>query len=301
MLPTSRSTLRPSRSETFPYTEKVFFYGEVPVMYFDSGGSGPCILFVHGLGGNLTHFEYLAKPFEKQGFRVCGLDMPGFGLSGKPHREYRVPYLSGAILKLLDHLKIESATLCGHSLGGLVCSDAALRAPQRVDRLVLLSSAGLFKMPLPFRLAARTIMRQGLLAPALEYNARRLLDLVFSERNARTERFIEQSTTRPDSRFVQDLARVMVAAKRDLTSYHLLDDVTRLKMPTLVIWGGKDRLLPFKDVPGWASKLPDGELEVIERCGHMSLIEDPDRVIARMRAFFARSSSVSPAMVSRAS
>jgi pimeloyl-ACP methyl ester carboxylesterase len=295
--------LKPSRSETFHYPEKVFFYGDVPTVYFDSGPAKkrPTLLFVHGLGGNLTHFEYLAAPLQADGYRVCGLDLPGFGLSGKPHREYTIPYLSGAILKLMDHLGIERATLIGHSLGGLVVADAALRAPQRVERLVLLSSAGLFKMPLPLRLAARTFMRKGLLATALERNARRLLDLVFSESNHRTERFIEQSTTRPDNRFVLDLARVMSSARKDLTSYHLLHEVDRLKMPTLVIWGGRDRLLPFKEVPAWASRLPDGELEVIEKCGHMSMIEDPERVLRRIRAFFARSSTDSPAMVSRAS
>jgi len=277
-------------------------YQDVPLQYFDSGHKHrPTVVFVHGLGGNLTHFEYLAKPLEKDGYRVCGLDLPGFGLSGKPHREYTVEYLSDAVLALLDHLEVDEATLCGHSLGGLVVADAGLRVPHRVDRLVLISSAGLFKMPLPMRLVARTIMRRGLLAPALELNARRLLDLVFAQSNPRTERFIEQSTTRPDDRFVGDLARVMAAARRDLTSYHLLDQPGRLKMPTLVIWGMNDRLLPFKEVPGWASKLPNGELEVIERCGHMPLIEEPERVLTRMRTFFASSSAGSRATASRAS
>ena len=297
--------LKPSRSETFHYTEQVFIHGdEVPLMYFDSGQTRrrrPTLLFVHGLGGNLTHFEYLAKPFEKEGWRVCGLDLPGFGLSGKPHRSYSMEYFSSAILALMDHLGVDTATLIGHSLGGMVCADAALRAPQRIERQVLISPAGLFRMPLPLRLAARTIMRPGLLAPAFEYNARRLLDLVLAESNHRTERFIEQSISRPDDRFVKDLARVMAAAKRDLTSYHLLHEGARLKMPTLVIWGARDRLLPFKEVPAWTRSLPNGELEVLERCGHMSMIEDPDAVLDRMRAFFARSSAASPATASRAS
>ena len=287
--------LHPSRSETFPYRERVFHYEGVPIAYFDGGrpaqANGETLLFVHGLGANLTHFEYVAPPLEADGYRVCGLDLPGFGLSGKPHREYTVQYLSNAILRLMNHLGIERATLAGHSLGGLVVSDAALRAPQRVDRLVLISSAGLFRMPLPIRMAARTILKPGWVAPALEYNARRLLDLVFSERNERTERFIQQSVSRPDARFCPELARVLCSASRDLTSYHLLRDVGRLKMPTLVIWGGRDRLLPFKPVPKWTKRLPDGELEVIERCGHMPIIEDPDRVVHRMRTFLRRRSS----------
>jgi pimeloyl-ACP methyl ester carboxylesterase len=276
-------------------------------MYFDSGGRAgqKTLCFVHGMGGNLTHFEYLAPPLQAEGWRVCGLDLPGFGLSGKPHREYTIPYLSGAVLGLLDHLKIKRAALVGHSLGGLVSADVSLRAPERVERLVLISTAGLFKMPLPLRLAARTMVKEGWVAWALEKNARRILKLVFSAANPRTEKFVEQSTTRPDLRFVQDLARVMVAAKRDLTSVHLLDETHRLQHPTLVIWGGNDRLLPSKNVEAWTRALPDGELEVIQNCGHMSLIEEPERVLHRMRRFLARASKSSSigsrAMASRAS
>jgi pimeloyl-ACP methyl ester carboxylesterase len=287
--------LYPSRSEHFPYEERTFMYGDTPVMSFDAG-AGPAILFVHGLGCNLSHFEHVAPPLVDAGYRVCGLDLPGFGLSGKPRRDYSIRWLSGAVTALLDHLGIPSATLAGHSLGGLVCADAALAdhgtGRSRVERLVLISSAGLFQMPLPFQWVARTIMRPGLVAAALERNARRLLEKrVFEERNEKVERFIEQSVTRPDPRFVHDLARVMWSLRKDLTSYHLFDEVHRLTMPTLVIYGERDRLLPTKSVPKWATKLPAGELEVIERCGHMPIIEKPEQVVARMKAFLARTSA----------
>ena len=286
-----KKPLYPSRSEHFPYPERTFMYGDTPVMAFDAG-AGPAIVFVHGLGANLTHFEHVAPPLVAAGFRVCGLDMPGFGLSGKPRRDYSIRWLSGAVFALMDHLGIATATLAGHSLGGLVCADAALHDPSRVERLVLISSAGLFQMPLPFQWVARTIMRPGLVAPALERNARRLLEKrVFEERNEKVERFIEQAVTRPDSRFVRDLARVMWSLRKDLTSYHLFDEVHRLTMPTLVIYGGRDRLLPTGSVPKWATKLPAGELEVIERCGHMPIIEKPEQVVGRMKAFLARTSA----------
>ncbi len=288
-----RKQLFPNRSEHFPYREQTFDYGGTPVMHFDAG-SGPAIVMVHGLGCNLTHFEHVAPPLVAAGFRVCGLDMPGFGFSGKPRRRYSIRWLAGAVTSLMDHLGIASATLAGQSLGGLVVADAALHEPARVERLVLISSAGLFQMPLPFQWVARTIMRPGLVAAALERNARRLLEKrVFEERNERVERFIEQSVTRPDPRFVKDLARIMWSLRKELTSYHLFDQVERLTMPTLVIYGGRDRLLPTKSVPTWAGKLPAGELEVIERCGHMPIIEKPEQVVARMQAFLARTSAVS--------
>jgi pimeloyl-ACP methyl ester carboxylesterase len=293
--------LFPSRSEHFPYRERTFLYdGSIPLMYFDAG-SGPAVVLVHGLGANLTHFEHVAPPLVRAGYRVCGLDLPGFGLSGKPRRRYTVRWLARAVTSLMDHLDIPSATLAGHSLGGLVCADAALNERDRVDRLVLISSAGLFQMPLPFQWMARTILRPGLVAAALERNARALLEKrVFEERNEKVERFIEQSVSRPDPRFVADLTRVMWSMRHELTRYHLFDRVERLTMPTLVMYGGSDKLLPTQRVPGWARRLPAGELEVIERCGHMPIIEKPEQVVMRMKAFLRRTASSPLATPARA-
>jgi pimeloyl-ACP methyl ester carboxylesterase len=294
--------LRPSRSETFPYPERVFLYEGVPIMCFDSGHKRrPTILFVHGLGSNQTTFEYVAGMMEHRGFRVCGLDLPGFGLSGKPVRDYTVSFFSGAVIALMDQLGLDQVVLCGHSLGGLVVADAAMRAPGRVADLVLISPAGLFKMHWPARLAARMIMRPTLLAPLFEKNAKRILEWVYGTRNERTERFIEQSLTRPDPRFCLDLARVMAATKRDLTSYHLFGHEEKLAMPTLVIWGGRDRLLPSGRVAAWTRRLPNGTLEVLEQCGHMSIIEDPEGVVAALTAFLRKSSLTSRGQVSQAS
>jgi pimeloyl-ACP methyl ester carboxylesterase len=289
-----KKALYAARSEHFPYDERTFMYGHTPVMHFDAG-AGPAIVLVHGLGANLTHYEYVAPALVAAGHRVCGLDMPGFGHSGKPHREYSIRWLAGAVTALMDHLGIARATLVGHSLGGLVVADAALHDTSRVERLALISSAGLFQMPLPFQWVARTIMRPGLVAAALERNARRLLEKrVFEERNDKVERFIEQALTRPDPHFVRDLARVMWSLRKDLVTYHLFDEVERLTMPTLVIYGGRDRLLPTKSVPTWAGKLPVGELEVIERCGHMPIIEKPEQVVARMTSWLARTAEPMP-------
>jgi pimeloyl-ACP methyl ester carboxylesterase len=260
-------------------------------MYFDAG-SGPAIVVVHGLGANLTHFEHVAPPLVKAGYRVCGLDLPGFGLSGKPRRRYTVRWLARAVTSLLDFLGVGSATFVGHSLGGLVCADAALNERDRVERLVLISSAGLFRMPLPFQWMARTIMRPGLVAAALERHARALLEKrVFEERNEKVERFIQQSVTRPDPRFVGDLCRVMWSMRHELTRYHLFDQVERLTVPTLVMYGGCDKLLPTALVPAWARRLPAGELEVIERCGHMPIIEKPEQVVTRLKAFLRRTAA----------
>jgi pimeloyl-ACP methyl ester carboxylesterase len=81
----------------------------------------------------------------------------------------------------------------------------------------------------------------------------------------------------------------MWSMRKDLVTRHLVEDAERLKVPTLVIWGGADRLLPLKPVPSWVDKLPAGELEVIEGCGHMPIIENPEAVSRRLMAFLRQS------------
>jgi pimeloyl-ACP methyl ester carboxylesterase len=284
MEPVKRQALLASRSETFPYPESTFFHAGAPVMYFDEG-SGPPIVFIHGLGANVTHYEYVAPAFYEMGYRTAGLDLPGFGISGKPHRRYTFRYLADAVLGLLDHLGIEQVILCGHSLGGQVAANVALRAPHRVEGLVLISTAGLFAMPLPVRVVARGLLQLPFLGDALEHGAPRLLDRVFAAESERTRRFREQSLTRPDTRFTKDLARVARSMRRDLTTKHLLGVAESLTMPTLLVWGKEDRLLPSHEVGRWARRLPKGELEVLENCGHMPIIEKPEQVVSRILRF----------------
>jgi pimeloyl-ACP methyl ester carboxylesterase len=282
----------PSRSPTFPYAERVFVDAEIPVRYFDTGErERPALIFVHGLGANLTNFEHVAPPFHANGWRVAGLDLPGFGLSGKPHRDYTIAGFASHLDGFLDHLGAPHAVIVGHSLGGLVAADFAMRAPERVSALILISPAGLFRVPAPLRVVGRAVWRSVFLRPALRLSARQLLERVFHKENARTRAFFDAST-HPDTtgRFLDELSRVMGAARRDLVSRHLLDDAERLTTPTLILWGEHDRLLPFSQVPGFAARLPRGQLEVIPNCGHMSIVEEPESVVARASAFLQRCS-----------
>lgn len=282
------SILHPSRSETFPYRDRSFRYGATPVTYFDSGRGGTPIVFAHGLGANMTHFEYVAPRLERLGFRVCGLDLPGFGHSGRHDGDYRVRWLADSLTALLDHLRLPDAVICGHSLGGMLAADLALRAPARVRALVMLSPAGLFRIPSPVGAALRAAMHPRFVAPLLERGARGILKVVLARDTEHTRLFVRRSVERPAPDFCPDLARTMWQAREDLTTYHLLDDAHRITAPTLVLWGERERLLPGAEVPAWVRRLPDGRLETLPGCGHMPMIEDPAAVLRVTEDFLRR-------------
>ena len=128
------------RSLTFPFPQWRD-HDEYRTVFFDEGW-GRTLVFVHGVGGNATHFEFVARSLARH-HRVVGLDLVGQGWSSKPRNaRYTIDLLSDHLLDFLDRRGIERATLVGHSLGGAVCLDAALRRPGLVDGLVLMCAAG---------------------------------------------------------------------------------------------------------------------------------------------------------------
>lgn len=273
------------RSKTFPYATRYVDTPQGPVAFFDEG-TGPAMIFVHGLGGDFTHFEFVAPAFASQ-YRVIGIDMPGCGLSCKPSARQSIRGYATTVLRVMDHLGLRCATLVGHSAGGQVVADAAVLAPSRVERLVLINAAGLRDYWVPLRLLARAILRPALLERVLEPAARPILSQVFHGRNVYTEKFIADSLNRPQQPLLGELAKVFHDLAPDLLSPSVVSNASRLTMPTLVIWGSKDRLVPLATVRRATAALPNARLEVIHHCGHMPIIEQPETTVALMRAFLA--------------
>src|SRR5215204_4964219 len=132
-----------------PQKEAVVFGQKIKYV---EAGSGPVVVLLHGLGGNSTNWAF-NTPALAQKFRVVVPDQVGFGQSDKPLINYRVGTYVDFLDKFLAELKVERATLVGNSMGGWVAALYALRYPAKVERLVLVDSAG-FAPPKEFDLNA---------------------------------------------------------------------------------------------------------------------------------------------------
>lgn len=261
--------------------------------YFDHGEGHP-VVFVHGLVGDFTHFEHVATRLAARGHRVIGVDLPGCGISHKRRERHDLASYARDVLTLLDELEIPRASLVGHSAGGAIVTEAALRAPSRVSRLGLLSSAGLRRYFTGASFAARALINRWILERTLETLAMPLLDFVLVERNAYTEKFIRDALDRPVSTTSMEMARVMADLVPDLVPPSVLDRASELKMPVLLIWGDTDKLVPLESAQILARKLPQGTLRLLPACGHMPMIERPERTARELAAFLA------PELTSRA-
>src|SRR2546427_2020692 len=125
--------------------EKVVDVGGVAIHCQIAGPDGaPQVVFVHGLGGSYETWS-LNLPAFAEWFRICALDLVGAGSSDKPAMDYSVPSLADFLARFLDALDggWQSVSLVGHSLGGAIALAFASRYPERVERLVLVDSAGL--------------------------------------------------------------------------------------------------------------------------------------------------------------
>ncbi len=291
--PSSRAR-RPGYSESFPWPLRRLG-GEAPIAYFDTGDPGgaayPPLLLIHGLGGNFTNWEHLARELSPHR-RVLGLDLPGCGDSfklplGPGGARYSIRLYADSCVRLLDALAVERAVFCGHSMGGQVVAEAALAHAGRVERLVLVDTNGFVRRPLYQRLGRHLVFHEPLVVGLLERFAVTLLHACFhdSRGNANAARFIAQADGRPAHPTLDEFATMACSLSPDLVERHYLDDLHRLTQPTLVLWGESDKLLPVAEVPAWVERLPAGRLEVVPECGHLSIVEKPKALARALLAF----------------
>jgi pimeloyl-ACP methyl ester carboxylesterase len=256
-------------------------------------GSGAPIVFVHGLVGswqnwleNLPHFA--------RGHRVVALDLPGFGASGMPADTISISGYARILDALLGELGIDAACVVGNSMGGFIAAELAIAFPQRVERLVLVSAAGISSQDMrderglaALRRAERLVtMYGGWIASRSEFVARR----------RRLRRAMLAIVCRHPERIPAPLVAEQlhgsgtpgfVDALDALTNYPIEDRLGRIGCPTLIVWGTHDRLVPLRDADRFAAAIPGSRKLVYADTGHVSMLERPGRFNADLDAFLA--------------
>lgn len=260
---------------------------------FRSIGDGPVVLLVHGMAGSSATWKHVMPALARR-FTVVAPDLLGHGASAKPRGEYSVSAHANLLHDLLTALGYEHATLVGQSLGGGVAMQLAYQFPTCCERLVLVSSGGLgpevsgllrgLSMPgvehvfpllcspalrdVGIRLAAwlgRIGLRPG---PVVEEIWRSYASL--AERDARRAFFCTlRAVIDPDGQVVSATDRLYLAAH----------------VPTLVIWGARDSLIPMSHGSAAHAAIPGSRLEIFEEVGHFPHCEAPERFVTTLVDF----------------
>jgi pimeloyl-ACP methyl ester carboxylesterase len=244
------------------------------------------IVLIHGTGSSLHTWEGWSHALREQR-RVVSFDLPGFGLTGpRPSGDYREETDARFVLALMDALGVRRAAVAGSSLGGKVARQIASLAPERVDRLILVS-------PTDSVLQARVVPVAGALAKVPLLN--RMLDTLLPRSTVEAAlRFVYGDPSRVTPELIErhfSLAlrqgnRRALIERLSQTPHGETDDIERkLTLPTLILWGGRDRVIPPAHAQRVADDIAGSRSVVFETLGHLPQEEDPAGTVAAAKTF----------------
>ncbi len=247
------------------------------------------VVLLHGTSASLHTWEGWVRAMAPRR-RVITFDLPGFGLTGPdPRGEYSIERYVRFVLRALDARGVRRCVLGGNSLGGNIAWETAVSAPERVERLVLVDAGGYAftptSVPLGFRIArtpwlaplARRLLTRRLVASSL----RNVYGDTSRVTDALVKRYFEL-TLREGNRgaVVERFAQVRPGEHEDR--------IRGLRVPTLIVWGGNDRLIPLENARRFHRDIAGSELAVFAALGHVPQEEAPAETAERVLEFLGR-------------
>jgi pimeloyl-ACP methyl ester carboxylesterase len=258
-------------------------------------GEGPPIVFVHGLSGSWPNWLEQLAVFARE-HRVIAMDLPGFGHSPMPAETITISLYARILDSLLETLGVSAATLVGNSMGGFVSAELAIAFPQRAERLVLVSAAGISTYrhrraqriePYLRRVAPMVAAYTGWTAARSDWIARRP-----GMRNVALG-FVTRHPGRLPAPLAAEQIRgagkpgFMQALRANL-DYPVRERLPEVACPTLIVWGEEDRVIPVSDASVFEELIPDSRKVIFEDTGHMAMLERPAAFNELLAAFVAQ-------------
>ena len=245
------------------------------IRYIDAG-RGTAVIFVHGLGASMYAWRKNLAPVLAAGFRVVAFDNLGFGSSDKPAHGYTNAEYAHLLVALMDSLHVSDAALVGHSMGGAVVAEAAIRSPQRVSGLVLIDAAGPgTREPRLFRVARWPVIGPGLLACRRRWLVERLLKSTYADPDKVSDGDVDQYYAPVAD---PDYGPALRGVLREFRFDALDGRLGAIAAPTLVLWGEEDRWIPIAAGRALAAQLPRSAFLSVRHAGHSVQEEAPDEV-----------------------
>ena len=220
------------------------------------------ILLLHGLGGSLERWSKVI-PFFSNNYRLIIPDIVGFGYSDKPHVEYSIEFFIKFIENFIQALNIDNLYVIGSSFGGLLALEFAIKFPKKVNKLVLLSPAGMMNRVTP----TLNLYISAALYPTFYNVATAYYEMVYDPRSV-TEASIRDFINRMS---LNNAKYAFMSTLISLKNNPDLKDRLKINIPTLLIWGKDDQLMPLKYAKDF--KIPNSELVIFNNCGHYPHVE----------------------------
>jgi pimeloyl-ACP methyl ester carboxylesterase len=264
-----------------PPSKSVFVFGR-RIVYYDVG-SGSTVVLLHGFGSQaMSDWRRVIRPLS-QGHRVIALDQIGFGESDKPLVDYSIQTFVDFLGEFLRTLGVKQFSLAGESLGGWIAASYSIQA-------LAPGNTGQYALAKPERLILTDALGQSDLrsgsshpiAGSLRESAR--ISIIFHDKSRVTEDFVRHH-------FEIQLKTNDGATQRSLWSNPQLaseivgDRLVDITIPTLIVWGANDEVIPLEQGREYAAKIPHAKLVIIPDCGHVPPLEKPEAFLSAVIPF----------------
>ena len=265
-----------------PTDKTIAVFGQA-IHYFDLG-SGPVVVLVHGLGSRKEDWLPVLEPLAQK-YRLLVPDQIGFGKSEKPLLDYSVQTYVDFLNEFLRQLKVEKTSLVGESLGGWISALYAVELGEGahlipMEKLVLVDAAGL---------------KQDAAIPNLNPSSlgtmRGVMEAVFYDTSWLNDDALRKIFT--DKLSVHDSYTVRSFLGNPMIATERVDDrLAKIRIPTLVVWGKQDKLIPMTMGERYAAGIAGAKLVSFDKCGHVPPIEKTEEFLAAVTAFLGSGATI---------
>ena len=229
---------------------------------------GRNVIFIHGLGSSADRWLDIPDAMSLLGLRAVAVDLPGFGLSDKAEIDYTIAKFVQVVAGFIRKTEMQRASIIGHSLGGYIAAQLAAEQPDLVERLVLIDTSGMLNGPTPL---------------LKEY-----LEAALNPEKKSVRSVLEQMVAHP-VRIPELLVDGFIYRMRQPGAKHAfksayensvntqigIDRLRQIKVPTLIIWGKRDKLIPIEYLRTFQESIDGSEVAIVEDAGHAPFAEKP--------------------------
>lgn len=237
------------------------------IRYLESGNSKDTLVLIHGLGASAERWQHVIPLFEDK-FRVIVPDLIGFGFSDKPATDYTLDFFTNFLEKFFDSLNIARPNIIGSSLGGQISAEYAASHSEKIEKLILVSPAGIMKKSTP-------VLDAYIMAALYpnEISAKNVFEMMEG-----AGKNVEKSVV---SGFVErmQLPNAKLAFMSTVlglkNSKSITTKLQSIQTPTLIIWGANDPVIPINYADDFVSAIQDCRFFRMDGCGHTPYVQNP--------------------------
>ena len=282
----------------YPYeTQFVDLDDNIRIAYIDQGTGKYTLIFIHGLGSYLPAWKKNIDDLKLR-YRCIALDLPGYGKSSKGEHDYNMSFFASVLRQFVEKLQLRNVVLVGHSMGGQIALTAALQNTEHIEKLVLLAPAGFETFSAQEKQVLRNLYTPAILKGLPTEQIRKNFEVNFVKFPEDAEFMYQDRLFMRETEEYDRYCAMIPQCVAGMLDEPVFDQLPQIKIPTLVLYGADDALIPNKFLhptlttemvaKAGATCIPGSKLQMIPKAGHFVQWEGAKEVNKVIKKFLGK-------------